>query len=153
MLCGLEGVQLIDGLTNAGALPSLELTMRYAAQRQRLIAHNIANADTPRFVAMDVPSEAFRDVLRQAVDRRREETGGRFGELAWEPTRALVRGPHGLELAPGTPAGGVLYHDRGARDPERLLQALTESTGAFRTAAELYRAHRGILLSAIGERV
>ncbi len=146
-------MNFIDGVTNAGAMPSLELTMRYAAQRQRLMAHNIANADTPGFIARDVPPSEFQGLLQEAVADRRKATGGRFGSLDWRATRAITRGSNGLELSPRQALGGVAYHDRGVRDPERMLQALTESTSAFRVAADLYRAHRTTILGAIAERV
>ena len=45
---------LIDHLLNADALPSLERTVQFAARRQELIAHNIANLSTPNFQPLDV---------------------------------------------------------------------------------------------------
>jgi flagellar basal body rod protein FlgF len=61
----------ISDLTNAGAIPVLEATMRFAAQRQRLIAHNIANLSTPDFRPLDVSVPAFQKSLREAVEARR----------------------------------------------------------------------------------
>ena len=145
---------LIDGLTNAGAMPSLELTMRFAAQRQRLIAHNVANIDTPDFQHRDVSTERFQETLADAVDRRRAKTGGRFGELDWQPTRELSKGSRGeLWIEPRGSGGGVLSHDRNDRDLERTLQDLAETAGAFRAASALYTAQRGVLQNAIAERV
>ncbi|MBR0565948.1 flagellar basal body rod protein FlgB [Azoarcus sp. L1K30] len=48
------------------------------AQRQQLLASNIANADTPNFKARDID---FREALQGAV-------GGRLGPLALSTTRA-----------------------------------------------------------------
>jgi flagellar basal-body rod protein FlgB len=144
---------LIDQLTNAGALPSLELTMRFAAQRQRLTAHNIANLDTPNFIQRDASPAAFQRVLDDAVTSRRRRTGGMHGDLDWRETRELRRETRGLVVSPATASGGVLFHDRNNRDLERLMQALTESTTAFRVASDLYRSQRGMLHGAIAERV
>jgi flagellar basal-body rod protein FlgB len=145
---------LIDQLTNAGAMPSLELTMRFAAQRQRLIAHNVANLDTPNFVQKDVSPREFQKMLDRAVRDRRQRTGGMHGGLDWDETGELRRdGAGGLVITPETPVGGVLFHDRNNRDLERLMQALAETTSAFRVASDLYRSQRGMIHGAIAERV
>lgn len=145
---------LIDQLTNAGALPALEMTMRFAAQRQRLTAHNIANIDTPNFVQRDVSVEGFKAVLRDAVEERRVRTGGMHGRLEWQPTGEIERTEQGdMKLVAGTPVGGVMFHDRNNRDLERLMQTLAESTAAFRTASDLYRSQTMILQMAVSERV
>lgn len=145
---------LIDALTNSGPLPTLELSMRFAAQRQRLVAHNIANIDTPDFRPFDASPRGFQDTLREAIDDRRARTGGLHGELRFKPTSELeLDGAGELRINPRTPSTGVLFHDRNNRDVERLMQALAETTGAFRAASDLYRAHVNILNTAISERV
>lgn len=143
---------LIDGLTNAGAMPSLELTMRFAAQRQRLVAHNIANMDTPGFAHKDVSTANFQKTLSEAIDARRAKTGGRFGELEWSPNRELRKDSRGLRIDPDTSVGGVLTYDMNNRDLERTLQDLAETAEVFRTASSLYASQRNILRSAISER-
>jgi flagellar basal-body rod protein FlgB len=146
-------MMLIDGLTNAGAMPSLELTMRFAAQRQRLVAHNLANIDTPDFIQQDVSTGDFQKTLSQAIDARRDRTGGRFGPLPWAATSELRPDSRGeMRLVPLTPVGGPLAHDRNNRDLERTLQDLAESAGVFKAAASLYASQRGMLRDAIAER-
>lgn len=145
---------LIDQLNNAGSMPALELTMRFAAQRQRLIAHNIANLDTPNFLQKDVSVPAFQKTLDKAVRERRVGTGGMHGELDWRESGELKRGRGGeLMLSPSTDSGGVLFHDRNNRDVERLMQALSETTSAFRMASDLYRSQRNLIDMAIAQRV
>jgi flagellar basal-body rod protein FlgB len=147
-------VQIRD-VTTSGALPSLEMTMRFAGARQRLLAHNIANIQTPNFVARDVSPRAFQKVLAEAVDGRRERTAGAFGRLDWRPTREIEPGaePHALRLNALAPHGGVLGHDRNAADLERLMQDMVENASAYRVASDLYRAHKGTVMTAIAQRV
>ena len=146
---------VINQLTNAGALPALEMTMRFAAQRQRLTAHNIANIETPNFIQKDVSVEGFQAMLDEAVRDRRGRTGGMHGPLTWDETDEFRKAESGrLTIVPKSSAGaGVLTHDRNNRDLERLMQTLAESTAAFRTAADLYRSQSMILQMAISERV
>jgi len=151
---------MIGELTNGGAMPALEMTMRFAGARHRLIAHNIANISTPDFRPVDVSVNDFQRMLGEAVDKRREGgssgggAGAAAGELMWKETRELRRAPNGgLELRPGTASSGVLYHDRNNRDTERLMQDLVENATAFRVASDLLRSRYQMLNSAIGERV
>ncbi len=144
----------LEQLTTAGALPALEMTMRFSAQRQRLIAHNIANLDTPNFIQKDVSVGKFQATLDKAIRERRSRTGGMTGHLAWQETSEMRRGRKGqLQLTPETPGSGVLFHDRNNRDIERLMQSLVETAGAFKTAVALHRSQKLLLDMAISQRV
>jgi flagellar basal-body rod protein FlgB len=143
----------LDQISNAGSLPALEAAMRFASQRQKLIAHNIANFETPNFIPTDVSPGEFQKVLAEAVDNRREATGGMHGKLSIKRTRELQQGAGGsLTLSPRTPVGGVLAHDKNASNLERTMQDLVENAVMFRVAADLHRARAGIIKKAIGER-
>lgn len=144
----------IRDLTTAGAMPALEMTMRYAGARQRLLAHNIANIQTPNFVARDVEPATFQHALSEAVDRRRDRTAGAFGPLEWRATRDLQHGDHpgSLRLGPLDAHGGVLGHDRNASDLEKLMQDMVENATAFRVASDLFRRQKDTLAVAIAQR-
>ena len=61
------------------SLSFYQTAINVQAQRQQLIASNIANADTPNYKARDID---FRAALRGALGQ------GRFGPLALATTRA-----------------------------------------------------------------
>jgi len=145
---------LIRDLSTAGAMPALEMTMRFAGARQKLLAHNIANIQTPNFVARDVEPGSFQRMLGEAIDKRREANAGTSGALDWEPTRDIRRGarPGSIELEPLEAHGGVLGHDRNAADLERLMQDMVENASAYRVAADLYRQQKSTLTTAISQR-
>lgn len=145
---------LIDQVTSAGALPALEMTLRFAGQRQRVLAHNVANLSTPDFRPQDVSVRGFQDTLREAIHQRRARNGGTHGGLQWKATRELETGSDGaLRLNPRSPAQNVLFQDRNNRDLERLMQAVAENTAAFRVASDLMRQQSGMLRAAMAERV
>ncbi len=133
---------LIGDVTNAGSLPVLSAAISMAGQRQRLLAHNIANIDTPDFRPVDVDVQGFRGELARAVRARRARTGGEHGPLAGTP-----------EVRTRTSDRQVLYHDRNNRDVERLMQNLAENTLAFRMTTDLIRRQNDLLRSAISQRV
>ncbi|QOJ01286.1 MAG: hypothetical protein HRU70_12645 [Phycisphaeraceae bacterium] len=142
----------IAGLTNSGAIPALEMLAKFAGQRQRLLAHNIANVSTPDFVPLDVSTGEFRRALGEAIDKRRA-SGGQ-GALAAPSTREVRVGADGrVELSPRTPSGNILFHDRNNRDVERLMQDQAENLAAFRVATDLLRTRTDLLRSALAQRV
>lgn len=138
----------IDGLLNSGAIPSLERTMQFTARRQEIISHNIANLSTPNFQPLDVSTHAFQKTLGEAIDRRRQQMGGR-GPLRLESTREVGVTSRGLELTPQQPSGNVLFHDRNNRDLERTMQDMVENLTAFRVASDLLKGRMDLLNSAI----
>lgn len=147
---------IFSDLANAGAAPALEQVLRFAGARQRLLAHNIANIDTPDFRPVDVSPAAFREELDRAVRKRREERGGQSGPLDLQDTDevSFARGLSGsLELRPAGRSRNILYHDRNNRDLERLMQAVSENQLMYRTAADLLRRENDLLRSAISQRV
>ncbi len=142
-----------EDLSNSGAIPTLERVIQFASQRQRVIAHNIANLNTPGFVAMDASIPGFQAQLREAIEARRLSSGGEFGPLNPADSGEVQFHSTGLSITPLTPVGGVLFHDRGSRSLERQMQALAENTATFRVATELLRSRFEALRSAIAQRV
>ncbi|MBM4108067.1 MAG: hypothetical protein FJ255_04555 [Phycisphaerae bacterium] len=142
---------MVGGLANSGTVQVLEASLRFAAQRQRLIAHNIANATTPGFEVKEVSVRGFREALGRALDEHRREGGDRLGLTG---SGEVVQHPDGrLEFKPETPRGGIVFHDRNNRDLERLMQDLAENAAAFRVSAELLRTRNDVMRTAISQRV
>ncbi len=150
---------LIGDLTTSGAMPAAEMLLKFAGQRQKIIAHNMANIDTPNFQPKNVDPKGFQKMLGDAIDLRRKKTGGAFGVLEWKETREIRRvgrfGGAGMdfELRPTTSGGGILHHDRNDRDLERMMQEMVENATAYRVAADLLRTQRSQLRNAIAQRV
>ncbi len=148
---------MIGDVIGGGAVPALEMTMRFAGARHRLIAHNIANISTPDFRPMDVSVTDFQRELGAAIDRRRESgvnAARPASDLVLKETRELRRGAGGgLELRPATASPGILAHDRNNGDTERMLQDLVENATVFRVASDLLKSRYQMLNTAIGERV
>jgi flagellar basal-body rod protein FlgB len=144
----------IDELLSSGAIPSLEVTFRFAGERQKLINHNIANLETPNFRPMDVSTDGFQKALSRAIQKRREATGGMFGGLDLEETRELRADSDGtLTLSPRTGSGHILFHDGTNRDEIRLMQANAENAMVYRAASDMLRGRYQQIKDAIAERV
>jgi len=144
---------MIDGVTNADAIPVLERLVQFAGQRHRLIVHNIANLDTPDFRPADVSVDDFRAALGEAVDRRRAEHGNTGGALDIESSRQIEYAQDAVILHPEPRGENILFHDRNDRDPERIVQSLVENFMSFRMAADLLKNRFALINTAIRERI
>lgn len=145
---------MIGDLATSGALPALEAMLRFSGQRHQLITSNIANLTTPGYQPRDVSPGAFREALGDAINARREQTGGQRGALEMRDSREVKQGPDGgYVLRPETPSGNVLFHDRNDRDLERTMQSLVENASVFRAASQFIQKHQQMMRIAISERV
>ena len=127
---------MIDGVLNADALPVLERLARFAGARHRLIAHNIANLDTPGYRPVDLSVSDFQKQLAEFVADRR-----------------AGREPQPIELEPEPKGDNILFHDGNDRDLERTMQDLVENFLTFRMANELMRSRFELINTAIRERI
>ena len=134
-------------------MPALEKMFLFAGQRQKIIANNIANIDTPGYIGVDVDPKDFQKLLGEAIDQRRKGNGGASGELRLKETRQVSIVGGRLELNPTTPTAGVLFHDRGQKSLERLMQQLVENASTFRVVSDLMRRNQSQLKLAIAQRV
>lgn len=144
---------MINDLATAGALPALEKMFLFSGQRQRLIAQNIANIDTPGYQGVDVDPRAFQRALGQAISTRREENGGASGGLNLSNADEVKMIGGRMQLVPKTPIDGVLFQDRNQRDLEGLMQDMVENATMFRVASDLMRKNKSLILGAIAQRV
>ncbi len=147
----------IDGLVNGDSLPVLEASAQFAARRQSVLVHNIANFSTPNFQQTTLSVENFQATLADAVAERRRRPGAGGGDLNLSGNGEVrtVRDASGqtrLEVKPTTPSGNILFHDRNDRDLERSMADLAETVASFRVATDLFRTRIQLLQSAITER-
>jgi len=134
-------------------MPALEKMLLFAGGRQRIIANNIANIDTPNYQGMDVDPQSFQKLLGEAIDSRRDRNGGAFGALELKQNRQVQSVGGRMVLNAETPAAGVLFQDRNQRDLEHLMQQLVENASTFRVASDLMRKSSSQLKLAIAQRV
>lgn len=148
---------MLSDLTNSGAIPTLSAALRFSSERQKLIAHNIANVSTPNFIQRNVSVSDFRRALSEAVENRRRQSGGESGELGFGNSGSIQVQPDGsVQLRPDQTAasseGGILFHDKNNRDLERLMQDSVENAAFYRMNVDLLRTRFDLIKSAIAQR-
>ena len=132
----------IERLLDQGSGPLLEQTLRFTAERHRLIAEDVVNVDTPNYRQKDLSVEKFQSLLRDRVETRREAgVGGErvgFDDVAAE-----------LE----TPQRGILFHDGNNRSMEQLMSDQAKNAMMHNLCVELLRKQCQSLEMALKERV
>lgn len=148
---------MLSDLTNSGAIPTLSAALRFASERQKLIAHNIANVSTPNFIQRNVSVADFQQALSEAVENRRRLSGGESGPLGFGNSGSIqVQADGSVQLRPennsASSEGGILFHDKNNRDLERLMQDSVENAAFYRMNVDLLRTRFDLIKSAIAQR-
>lgn len=140
---------MIDGLLDGSSFPALERSLRFMSARQKLLAGNLANAETPGYRPVDVDPRQFQRALADALEAPQAAPDG---GLAFDDSAPVSFTTEGTVLEPTVLADNVMFHDGNDRSIERLMQRLTENAYSFRVASQLLRSQFDLLNSAIRER-
>lgn len=132
-------------------MTGIEREMRHLAERQKVIAQNIANSETAGYKAKDVAPPNFADLLAQ------QDTGGGASHVA-RPRVTLTAGMAALGArAPSTTGSVILDHDVSETKPdgnnvtlEDQLLKMGQVQADFAAMASLYRKQQALLKTALG---
>jgi len=134
------------------SMEALSKNLSFLESSHRIIANNIANADTPFYKARRAPSEEFRASLARAI----ESGGGGAGAMTLASSEHVREAGGALEVTPVESRGeeaGVLRHDGNNVNLEKEMTALAENALMYRVMSDLLRKQYMMLQSAIRERV
>lgn len=132
-----DAIPLLDGLTRA---------MKHLAERQRVVAQNIANSETPAFRAQEVEAPDFSVLVVQKgkpyVARPRVRATGGMVALGIAPTSDghVFADPQVSETKPD--GNNVTLEDQ--------LLKMGDIQSRFQTMTDLYRKQLGLIQAAIG---
>lgn len=141
---------MMDGFLGGSSLPALERSLQFMSARQRLLAGNIANIETPGFRPTDVSPAAFQQALQDALEQ--DKVDGQ-GSLAFDDSAPVSFSPEGTQLKPEILAENIMFHDGNDRSMERLMQKVQENVYSFRVASQLLRNQFDLINTAIRERM
>lgn len=138
--------QRITGSRTAGAV---ELAARFAEERHRVLAANVANIDTPDYHARALDGRAFQAALRDALDRNDD---GATLRLRGAGVSTDTGG--NLRVEPSTAAApNALFHDGTNARLESLMADVAENAQFHQLATTLLRTRFDGLMNAIRGRV
>jgi flagellar basal-body rod protein FlgB len=142
----------IERLTGSPLTHAIELTARFAEERHKTLAENVANIDTPDYHTKRLDQDVFQAALREAF-RRAEGAGEKQLELRGDAQVSST--PDGrLEVSPAVePAPNILFHDGRNASLEELMTDVEENALSYRLATSLLQKRFDGLLAAIRGRV
>jgi flagellar basal-body rod protein FlgB len=142
----------IERLTASPLTHAIELTARFAEERHRILAENVANIDTPDYHTKRVDGDVFQAALRAALQRAEAEGRQR---LELRGNAQVTTTPTGrLEVKPVVePADNILFHDGGNASLEKLMTAVQENALTYSLATRLLEKRFNALLTAIRGRI
>lgn len=117
----------LSEISEQGATPALVKTLAFQESRMKMIAENIANAQTPGYRAKQLDVAGFQRSLREALANRDHGAGGRFDVRSGDEVATDEQGL--LRVQPSeVPAENVLFHDGTNLSIERQMADLAETS-------------------------
>ena len=130
----------IDRLINQTNAPLVEKVLKFASARQKLIAENVANVDTPGYRQKDLSEAKFFSMLRERAAARRDAAPGSLGY-------------DGLNVDVENPQAGILFHDQNNRSMEQLASDQAKNGMLYMLAIELLKKQFSSMEMALKERI
>lgn len=138
----------IDRLTSSRTTHAVELAAQFAEQRQRVLAENMANIDTPDHYSQRLDPGAFQASLREALARA-DSTGQEKLELRGNAQFSTDAAGHATVRPATEPAANILFHDGTNARLEQLVTDANENALDYEAATDLLRARLDNLMQAI----
>ena len=124
----------------------LKSKLNYLSDRQKLIAQNVANADTPGYTAHDLKPVDFEQALRNVT------AGSKLsGALAIDDPRHIALKPQSGVLDDGGQAGFGANSTGNSVSLEDEMIKVSETQAQFQAASNLYAKAIGMMKTAIGK--
>lgn len=133
-------------LTNIPSFQMFSRSMEYNAQRQNVLAQNIANADTPKYKSLDLAPTDFGKEMKQAEPGLRMQPASSGVSLIAKPAQAHTTyrineedNPH--EIAPN--GNSVVMEDQ--------VFKMRSTNSNYRLAADMYKKQISMISIALGK--
>lgn len=140
---------------DASTISLLEKVAIFGERRHEVLAGNVANINTPNYRMRDLPVDAFRNALTQAVQQQQEsdQVPDSLGSAETKAQKSIDElFPHTLFDAVKSPPANITFQDANNRSVEQQMMELTKNNMMQNFAIELMRAQYGMLQTVISER-
>jgi flagellar basal-body rod protein FlgB len=128
-------------LSQVPLFAALSKRMAWLTERQTVLAQNVANADTPGYVAQDLPEPDFRKYLAQST--------AKIALAATQPGHLSgTQSPNDTAAEPqkSENAGGANHHV----SLEEQMMKVSQTANDYAVVATVYRANLGLVKTVLG---
>lgn len=138
-------------LKNISLFKSLDQKMTWLNERQKVLAQNIANANTPGYVSQDLKKVSFQAHLNNSNQSGNGQTG--IAMKTSDPRHLTGVGGSAVQFQIKQEQSEFLETspDGNTVDLERELTKMAEVQMEYTLATNLYRKHVGMLKTALGK--
>ncbi|RIK64019.1 MAG: flagellar basal body rod protein FlgB [Planctomycetota bacterium] len=142
----------LKNVSGGTSISMLEKTLAFNEARQRMLATNIANINTPGYRTKQLDVASFQAALREAADRRDRNRSEPF---RLERTREFELASDGrLSVRPSEePVENLLFKDGTNASIERQMSQVAETAMTHQVATELLKRYFDTLEKSIRGRV
>ncbi len=139
-------------LKNITLFKSLDQKMTWLNERQKVLAQNIANANTPGYISKDLKKVSFQSHLNNSSAA--SDGSSAIKMKATNPRHISAAGGSSVpfEIREKTSEYLETTPDGNTVDLERELSKMAEVQMEYTLASNLYRKHVGMLKTALGKR-
>ncbi len=124
----------LENMFNNSSIATIDKLIQFTEKRQQILAHNIANIDTPGYKIRDLNLQKFQNDLRNAIENRKFKASiSQKAKIDYDQY--------------------LLFHDKNNRSIEKLVTSATKNALLHNVAVELLRSQYAILGKAISLRV
>jgi flagellar basal-body rod protein FlgB len=135
----------LSGIIGGKTISALEQMARFTEARQKVIAENIANVDTPDYRHKNVDAGSFQRALAQALDGSRGDTLGKVSsdQVQYDQAGSMV-------LRPDVESGdNLMFHDGTNGQIERDMTEMSRNQILNQASVDLLRHHYRMIETAI----
>jgi flagellar basal-body rod protein FlgB len=126
----------IDRLLSSRMTHAVELTARFAEERQRVLAENVASIDLPDYRSKRLDPRVFQSALREAFEASRK-SGRQALELRGQ-AQVATDAKGRLRVQPAIePAQNALFHDGTNAKVEELMSGAAENALLYGLATQV----------------
>ena len=128
-------------LTDTSLLNVLTGKMAYLSQRQAVLAQNVANANTPGFIAKDLAPFTFTDALKQASS----------GMKVTNPNHILPSSMAGVNADSKKAQSFETLPDGNSVDLEQQMMKVSQTATDYQSVMAIYKKFMGLFSVVIGK--
>ncbi len=140
----------VNGLIGNRTLSAVEKMAAFTEARQKVIAENIANVDTPGYRHKDVDLRSFQQALAGALSSGRDDAP--LGQVASDQVRYDAAGRMVLEPSVDQ-ADNTMFHDGTNGSIEQDVSEMARNLVLHQVSIDVMRHHYGMLQKAIRGRM
>jgi flagellar basal-body rod protein FlgB len=123
----------------------------FTRERQKVLADNLANIDTPGYRTRDLSIADFNSALQRAVTGAARDNRGRLAITADQAGQGAAQRSAAAGSSDAAKLRGLVFHDGNDRSIEQLVIAMTKNATMQNQAVSMLRTQLRLLRTIISE--